>query len=184
MRIFLVRHAAVTVREDRPSAQWHLSQEGRSGAQALACEQQWAALSGVHASSEPKAIATAQRIAAQHGRRIRIDRDLREVERPWEGGDYRGLVRRYLAGEVLDRWEPQAQAGERVHQAISRVLDNAEERDVALVSHGLVLTIYLADLLGLDGDQAYHQWERIAFPDMAVVDPGSRRLELDWRGAA
>ncbi len=50
-------------------------------------------------------------------------------------------------------------------------------RDVAVVSHGLALTVYLAGLLDLDAAAAYELWSGIRFPDLAIVDPQARRLE-------
>ena len=72
MRLYLVRHSGVTVRPERPGAEWHLSQEGRAAADALADEQHWTELDAIHTSPEPKASSTAPRIAAPHSLPIRI----------------------------------------------------------------------------------------------------------------
>ncbi len=103
MLLYLVRHSGVTVRPERPGAEWHLSQEGRAAADALADEPHWAELPAIHTSPEPKASATAQRIAARHGMPLRFERDLREVEgRRWTESGYEELVRGYLAGNDTD----------------------------------------------------------------------------------
>ncbi|MEX1253271.1 MAG: histidine phosphatase family protein [Dehalococcoidia bacterium] len=182
MRLYLVRHAAVAVREDRPSSQWYLSEEGRAAAEALAAEPYWAEVHALHCSSEPKATGTAQRIAARHGLPVYIEPDLREVERPWAGEGYRDLVRRYLAGEAVAGWEARAAALERVRRCVARINEGAGGRDTAIVSHGLLLTLYLSDLLDLDSAAAYGQWEQIGFPDVALVEPESRRLVRAWSG--
>jgi len=181
MRIYLVRHAAVTVRPGQPIAQWHLSPEGRDAALALGDEQYWSNLSVVHTSPEPKAVATAQRIAAPHGLEIRIDADLREVERPWVEGGYDEAARRYLAGEPLAGWEPRNDALARVRGAIERI--GSRNEDAAAVSHGLVLTLYVSDLLDLDADGTFNLWRSIRFPDVAIVDTQARRVEKAF-GAA
>ncbi|MCH8025592.1 MAG: histidine phosphatase family protein [Chloroflexi bacterium] len=179
MRLYLVRHAGVTVRPERPGAEWHLSQEGRAAADAVADEQHWAELDAIHTSPEPKASSTAQRIAAPHGLPIRIERDLREVEgRGWtEQAEYREQVRRYLAGETVDSWELLADTQRRVRACIESITEQDDSRDVAVVSHGLALTVYLAGLLELDAAAAYEMWAGIRFPDIAIVDPQARRLE-------
>ncbi|OGO49739.1 MAG: hypothetical protein A2148_09865 [Chloroflexi bacterium RBG_16_68_14] len=183
-RLYLVRHAAVTVRPDQPSEQWHLSFEGRQAAEALAEEPFWAGLGGLHTSPEPKATATAQRIAARHGLPIRIERDLREVEgRVWIAEGFQERVRRYLTGEPIDSWEPREAAQTRVRGCIDGIAARSEGSEVGVVSHGLALTLYLGDLLGLDATAAYQLWTGIGLPDVAVVDLHSRRLEREFRDA-
>jgi len=173
--LYLVRHAAVTFRPDRPSAHWHLSPEGRAAAESLAEEPYWPQLAVVYTSPEPKACATAQRIAAPHGRAIRIERDLREVARPYVGDGYEGLAQRYLAGEALDGWEPRAEALARVWACVDSIVARGE--DAAAVLHGLALTLYLSDLLDLDAGGSYALWRSMRFPDVAIVDPQARRVE-------
>ncbi len=177
-RLYLVRHAEPTVRSDVPAAQWHLSPAGRAAAEALAGEPFWASVARVYTSPEPKAVATAQRIAARHGPALRIERDLREMEgRAWVEDGYADLVRRYLEGETVEAWEERSAALERVRACIGRIAAAQGEQDVALVSHGLVLTLYVADLLGLGPDAAYQLWARIRFPDVAILDQEARQVE-------
>jgi broad specificity phosphatase PhoE len=182
MRVYVVRHAAVAVREDRPSSQWYLSAEGRAAAEALAAEPYWAEVHALHCSSEPKAVGTAQRIAAHHGLPVHVETDLREVERPWASEGYRELVRRYLAGDAVPGWEPRAAALERVRRCAAKVIAAAGGHDAAIVSHGVLLTLYLSDMLDIDRDAAYEQWDHIGFPDVAVVEPETRRLVRGWNG--
>jgi broad specificity phosphatase PhoE len=170
VRLYLVRHAAVTVRPEAPSALWHLSPDGRTAAAALAEHDQWASVATVYCSSEPKAIGTAQRIAWRHGLRLQIEHDLHEVERPWTEGDYRALVRRYFAGDTLDGWEPSKSALARVRGAIEAIVTAGG--DAAIVSHGLALMLYISDLIGLDGAQTFEMWSGISFPDVAAVEDG------------
>jgi len=180
MRLYLVRHAAVVVRPAQPSAQWHLSPEGRAAADALADAPFWPSVSGIYASTEPKATGTAQRIAARHGLPLRIEPDLREVERPWMDGDYAAIARRYLAGDAIDGWEPRAEALARVRGCIERIVTRHAGLDIGIASHGLALTLYVSDLLGLDGEASGRLWSSIAFPDLALVDPEARRMERSF----
>ncbi len=176
-RLLLVRHAMPTIRPDAPGADWRLSPKGRAGAAALAEEPYWADLSVIHTSSEPKAIGTAQRIAAHHGLRILIEDGLREVGgRPWTGEGYSELGRRYLAGEPVGQWEPAEAALARVRDCIDGIVARSEGSDAALVSHGLALTLYLADLLGLDADASFVVWSGMRLPDVAIIDPAARRV--------
>jgi broad specificity phosphatase PhoE len=141
--VYLVRHAMTVIDPTTPSAEWVLSDDGRRAAAALDLPPL-----PVLTSSEPKAIATAELA----GWDAQPDDRLREVTRPFHGDDYEEYVRRYLAGEEPDGWEPRAHALERLHA----VLDGF---DGIAVSHGLAITLYT----GLDFDG----WKAMPFP--AVV---------------
>jgi broad specificity phosphatase PhoE len=181
VRLYLVRHAAVTVRPDVPGPYWHLSPEGRDGASALAEDPCWPHVAIICSSPEPKAVATAQRIAARHAKSIVIERDLHEVEgRAWTSGDYRAVVQRYLAGELIEGWEPRDAALDRMRSAVDAIAQRHPDEEVAVVSHGLVLTLWLAGLLGLDPVGTFDLWNRIRFPDLAIIDPAARRVERDF----
>lgn len=181
MRLYLIRHGAVTVRPDRPGVGWHLSAEGRAKVETLAEQDHWAGLDGLFTSPEPKAAATAQRIAAPNELRIHIERDLREVEnRSWVEEGYADQVRRYFAGEATGDWEKRGSALDRVRTCIGSIVQQGEGRDVGVVAHGLVLTLYVADLLELADESAFELWERIRFPDVAVVDPEARTVETGF----
>ena len=182
-RLYLVRHSAVTVRPERPIAEWHLSPEGRAAVDRLAEEPYWASVRGIHTSPEPKAVATAQRIAARHGLPIRIERDLHEVERGgWAGDGYRELVQRYFAGEALDGWEARDEALARAGACIDGIAARHEGLDAGIVSHGLALTLYIADRFALDAEAVFAMWGRIRFPDVAAVDPQARQIVRGFGG--
>ena len=123
-----------------PSEHWVLSEDGLRAAAAL----ELPALP-VLSSSEPKALATAK--AA--GWDARPDDRLREVTRPFHGDDYEAYVRRYLAGDEPDGWEPRAHALERLRAALDGF-------DGIAVTHGLAITLYA----GLSFDE----WRAMPFP--------------------
>lgn len=182
MRLYLVRHADVTTRPELPGRLWHLSPEGRRQAEELGRQPSWSGVQGLHTSSEPKALATAQRIAAANELPIRIERDLREVEgRAFVDRDtYLEQARRYLAGEPVEGWEPREPALARMRGCIERIVARHRDMDVGIVSHGLVLTLYVGEVLDLDTTAAHELWSRMRFPDVGVLDPNARRLERDF----
>jgi len=179
--LYLVRHAAVTVRPDLPGPLWHLSPEGRVGANALAREPFWASVRGIHTSAEPKAVATAQRLASVNELPIRIEPDLREVEgRAWVEGGYSDQVHAYLAGDAPEGWEPIEDARARVTTSIHGIVARHEGLNVGIVSHGIVLTIYLSGALGLTSKDAIALWDRIKFPDAAAFDPQTKHFKREF----
>lgn len=142
--MYLVRHAMTAIDPAAPSAEWALSEEGRRDAAALDLP----ALP-VLTSSERKAVDTA-RLA---GWDAHPDDRLREVTRPFVADGYDEHVRRYLAGDEPEGWEPRAHALERLRA----VLDGF---DGIAVTHGLAIALYA----GLDFDA----WKALPFP--AVVE--------------
>lgn len=138
--VYLVRHAMTVIDMTTPSAEWVLSEDGRRAAAALELPPL-----PVLSSSEPKALDT----AALAGWDATPDDRLREVARPFHGDDYADYVRRYLAGDEPDGWEPRAHALERLHAALDGF-------DGIAVTHGLAISLYA----GLDFDA----WRTLPFP--------------------
>jgi broad specificity phosphatase PhoE len=139
--VYLVRHAMTVVQPSVPSHEWRLSEDGRAAAAALELPQL-----PVLSSTERKALDTAELA----GWRATPDDRLREVTRPFHGdGTYEERVRRYLAGEELDGWEPRAHALERLRAALDGF-------DGIAVTHGLAIALYAG--LGFD------EWRALPFP--------------------
>ena len=142
--MIFVRHAMPEVVPGLPPAEWHLGEEGRAAARALA--RRIGPVAEIVTSDEPRAVETAYLL----GGTIRRDPRLREVERPpaWDDA-YRDTARRYLEGEAIPGWEPRAGVIARMEQA-------ATEADV-VVTHGLALTLHLR--------QSPTFWGALRFPD-------------------
>lgn len=170
-RLVLVRHAQVDVRADVPATEWRLTREGLEAAAALARSPLFAGVRVLASSPEPKAHGTALPIAARLGFPVRVERDLRESERPelpiLPREEHESLVARYLGGEELAGWEPLDAVRARLRGVAARLLAG-HDGDVALVSHGRALAI----LLGLSP----REWAAIPLPAVAVADARTLRL--------
>ena len=117
----------------------------------------------------------------QERAREHIERDLREVEgRAWVAEAYEEHVRRYLAGDAVDGWEACVTARERVRSSIERIAAESGEQDIGVVSHGLVLTLYLSDALGLDAEASFDLWSSMRFPDVCVIDHETQTVEREF----
>jgi broad specificity phosphatase PhoE len=148
-----VRHAEVDLDLGRPAATWTLSDAGRAAADEVA--DLLAPVARVVSSPEPKARATAAPLARRSGIAVELDERLREVERTANLPDYdahRDSVRRYLAGAVVEGWEPRADAHARFAAAVAG-LDGA-----VVVTHATVLALFL--------DYDFRQWEAMRLPDV------------------
>jgi broad specificity phosphatase PhoE len=181
MLLYLIRHSIVSPRPDEPAPRWRLSPEGRDAADALAREPFWSELHGIHTSYELKTVATAQRLAAPNELPIRIERDLREVDgRAWVQSGYADLVQDYLAGDPPDGWERPEVARSRMRDCIDGIVERHSDVNVGIVSHGIVLTVYLADVLDLDAEASIELWQSMRFPDVAVLDLERKRFEREF----
>ena len=177
-RLILVRHAAVELRDDEPPEAWQLRSDGRDAAARLAAWSGWRNVMLVASSPEPKAFDTAAPIAAAAGVELRVESDLREAGRPRRPVasrvEYVALASAYLRGEPLAGWEPASEVRQRVVACIDRLVAVAQG-DVAVVSHGLALSL----LLALEPVE----WERFPLPAVAVADPRTRRILRPWARA-
>ena len=183
-RLVLVRHAQVRLDAELPPRLWELTAEGREAAEALARLEPFAGVEALVTSPEPKARATAEPIARAAGVKLRVEPDLREAERGASPVDDRdgfiAQVDAWLGGGPVPGWEERDAAAARIVACIEQLL--AESRgDLVLVSHGTVLSLYLAWLRGQERVDL-SEWETIPLPAVAVIDPSARAILAPWRG--
>ncbi|MBA2297458.1 MAG: histidine phosphatase family protein [Actinobacteria bacterium] len=184
-RLVLVRHAPVRLDPETPPRLWELTDEGRAAAERLARLDVFRGVEALVTSPEPKARATAAPIAVTGGYELRVDHGLREAERgaaPVDDRDgFVAQVDAWYGGTPVPGWEERDVAAARIVGAVARLRDELRG-DLVLVSHGTVLSLYLAWLLGRERvDLA--EWEAIPLPAFVVVDPVARRLVEPWSGA-
>jgi broad specificity phosphatase PhoE len=103
--------------------------------------------------------------------------DLRELRRT-EGlvPDYEAVVRQVLENPFrsINGWEPAGEAQTRILTAIERLLLAHEGKTLAVVSHGLVITLYLAYLT--DSAPSFDVWKGLPFACAIQVDPDERKI--------
>lgn len=168
--ITYVRHAMAVQADGVHPTLWHLDDVGRADAARMAERLEVAPVIGrLVASTEPKALETAEAIAARWGSELITDERLREAVRPWIGPGYRAIVHRYLRGDLPEGWEPHDDVASRMAEAVSDAVAAAKDRPVVLVSHGLALSLHLGERLGRDFDRESF-WRSLAFPDAWALD--------------
>jgi broad specificity phosphatase PhoE len=174
--LYLIRHAH-SQRTALPAETWALSESGIQQARRLAELPFWREVQIICSSWEPKALQTAEIVAEQHSLPIEPILDLRELRRT-EGfvPDYESAVREVLANPLKSYhgWEPAGEAQTRIMTAIERLLMLHEGETLAVVSHGLALTLYLAYLT--DSAPTLDLWRSLSFASATQVDPGARTV--------
>ncbi len=179
-RIVLIRHGMPRIEEGVPAADWQLSPEGAVAAADLAAHLRGFDFDAIASSPEPKAAGTAQAIAARLGLAVEIDPGLAEharrsvgfLPRPEiEAGIARLLARphyKVFGDETGD------ECYERFAAALARQADKGAG-DVAMVTHGTILTVYL-DRMGRLTD-AFAFWRALKTP-AAVILAGAKMQVL------
>ncbi|MBO0844140.1 MAG: histidine phosphatase family protein [Nocardioides sp.] len=166
MNLSLVRHGRPLVDRARPAHEWPLDPAYADDVRALRTRLPGHA--AWYSSPEPKAIATARLLTDEP---VEVVADLREHERhstDWIA-DFEEVVRRAFEHPdfpAYDGWEPLAHTRRRVVQAVDRIRDAHQSRDVVLVGHGTAWTLLRAALAG--GPPDLDAWAGLAMPDLFV----------------
>jgi broad specificity phosphatase PhoE len=148
-------------------ATWPLGAEGRAAARRLI--RRLPAGAFLVASDEPKAWQT---LDPGGERAVPRDARLTEVRRTEEfNDDFRRIRRSYVSGAAIAGWERQIEVARRFATAIEAATDHAGGRDVVVASHGMAMTVWLAETLPLADPGSF--WAELRFPDILVVNLGA-----------
>jgi broad specificity phosphatase PhoE len=177
--LILVRHSTPDIKRDVPAAEWHLSSEGERRARTFADRVSFTDATTVFSSCEPKALETAQAIAAKLNLVVEAVPGLHEHERPVaqmlsrEAFDQniRDLFAR--PGERVFGAETANQARRRFTAALMRLVTRTGG-DVLVVSHGTVITLFVAEATGVE---PFAFWKRQEMPFAVSLSLPELRLE-------
>lgn len=172
-KLVLVRHSVPEIVPGVPASQWHLSNEGRRRCTWLAARLKAYSLDLIVASQEPKSIETGQIVADILGIPLETAPDLHEHER--QNVEFTFDKKQFQANVASVFEHPRTQvfgnetadeAHSRFSQAIASVLGKHSDRNLAVVSHGTVMALFVARATGLD---AFPFWERLGLPSCTVL---------------
>ena len=170
--LVLVRHSKPEIEPDRPASAWKLSEVGRRRSGLLAAGLRDFSPAAVWSSEEPKAVETAEIVAAALGVPARTADGLEEHHR--DGVPYFDTEAEFEAaveqlfekpGELVLGAETAEQALARFSAAIDRVVD--ADQDNIVVTHGTVMTLYVASVAGVEPKRL---WRRLDTPSFVVLD--------------
>jgi broad specificity phosphatase PhoE len=152
-------------------------------AKELATSEKFSEINGIIHSSEVKAKQTAEAFAEGLDVQMYQLSGLDELARNHEGRlndeEYRERVHRALSepeNGVLG-WESAASALKRFEDAVRKVDIMFHQKNVLIVSHGLVLTLYFCKLKGLQGI-AYERWKQLEFLAWGLVRDGRALVDI------
>ncbi|MEH1963937.1 MAG: histidine phosphatase family protein [Nostoc sp.] len=172
-RLILVRHSLPEKIVGVPAREWHLSAEGQQRSHLLAQKLANYQPAIIAASTEPKAIETAQIIAQQFDKSVEVMEGLHEHNRSdlsfVEEKKFIETLAAFFAkpDELVMGLETATQAYQRFQQAVENIIAKTPNGDVIIVTHGTVMTLFIA---AFTGKEAFQFWQQIEHP-MGIVLP-------------
>ena len=167
--LILVRHGRPVIDPDIPPPQWGLCPEGRDAVAALAEKLIPFGAKAAISSPEPKALQTAEIIGQRLGLAVEVEHGLHEHKRSHVSFGTEEEFRQRIA-QVFANPSVPAPGGESAEQACDRLATTLAKhtvRPLVAVTHGTVLSHYVARSLGLD---AHDLWRSLHTPDAFILD--------------
>ena len=182
--LFLITHAHTQQKKEADATQWELSETGEAQAIALARLPLWDDVDRVVVSSEAKTRLTVAPVLAARRLPMTVDPRLDELRRGsgWVE-DYAARVAEVFAHPnlAIGGWESAADALARFVSGIHALRDDAfPQETIALVGHGLTLSLFRAHLLGQDRVD-FAEWQRLSFCAVAAIEWPELRLIQDFQ---
>ncbi|MCY4114394.1 MAG: histidine phosphatase family protein [Chloroflexi bacterium] len=178
-KLVLVRHSQPWIERDVPAAEWRLSELGRRRAESMAARLRGYRANLIWCSREPKAVETAEIVGSALGIPVRIKAGLEEHHRqnaPFfpTTQEFEQAIEEFFCqpSRLVFGSETASQACGRFSAAIEAVLE-ADSGDAIVVTHGTVMTLYLAQVAGL---QPMTFWRDLQSPCLVEVGLSSMRV--------
>lgn len=183
MRLYLIRHAHTQPDPQADAAQWSLSARGQAQAQILARQPFWAEVTHIVVSSEAKTRLTVEPVLTQRQLPLLVDPRFDELRRGGWSSDAEYVNQVQLAfaqpAQPAGEWEAAAHALQRLRSGIADLVVRYPGATLALVGHGLLLSLYRAALRG-QATVPLADWQQLGFAAVALVDPTAGRLLQDF----
>ena len=179
-KLVLVRHSLPAFVTGVPASHWRLSEEGRRRCEKLAERLAAYDLAALVTSEEPKAAETGQIVARILGLPVETAPGLHEHERGMvrdlgSQEAFQAQVTRFFEhpDELILGYETADEAHARFAAAVTAVLEQHPHGNLAIVSHGTVMALFVARANRLD---PILFWKSLGLPAFAVFSLPSFRL--------
>jgi len=171
-KLILVKHSLPEILPEIPASEWHLSAEGRRRCQVLADELAGHDPDIIFSSPELKAQETAQIVAQQLVKPLFIVPGLHEHERKtvWFKNEdqFKASVKEFFEqpDALVFGEETATQALNRFSSAVDQLISKNRDQTLVVVSHGTVITLFVADNCGIE---PFPFWSRLDLPSFVVL---------------
>jgi len=172
-KLYIIRHAA-TQQSASPAETWPLSAQGQAQAQALVEHPCWQEVTRIVSSPEAKALATVRPSAQRHGLPLEVHSDLRELQRSpvyLTNEGYQRTVQELFEHpeRSVNQWESASSVRSRMQAAIKQLCERYNHDTLALVSHGLALSIWLAAVRS-EAKPSFEAWRSLGFCTVLALE--------------
>ena len=178
--LILIKHSQPQIDPTIPANQWQLSAEGHRRAQVLAQKLAKYELDLIFSSVEPKAVETAQVVGNALDKPVEVVKGLHEHARCnvkfLEKDKFEESVAQFFAQpDVLTFGSETAdQAHHRFSQAVAGISAKYPNNNLALITHGTVLTLFVSRLAAVAPfpfwkDLELPSWVVLAHPNLELV---------------
>jgi broad specificity phosphatase PhoE len=164
------------------AATWTLSETGLTQARILAQQPFWERVDRIVLSSEPKTRLTVEGVLRTRPLPVIVDPRFDELKRTAEWTyDYAARVAEVFAhpDQSIEGWEAATHALTRFAAGIEALQQQFRGETLALVGHGLTLSLYRAHLLG-QPNVDWDQWRTLSFAAVARVNVEAGKLVDDF----
>ena len=179
-KLMLIKHASPLVVPGTPPEKWSLSDKGKESCNALADALRDYEPATIISSTEPKASETAQLLASRFRISSSTAEDLHEHDRSnvphMRSGEFISHMELFFRKpneRVLGR-ESADQCADRFEDAVHDLLDQHKTGNLAIVSHGTVIALFIARH---GGGNAFEWWRKMGLPSFAVMSLPDLKLE-------
>jgi len=162
-----------------PAPDWHLGERGRALSELLANKLAAYSPDVVVSSVEPKAIETAQIVANRLSLPHEIAEGLHEHDRrnvpfmPLAELEARAAEFFAKPDQLVLGSETGNQAHARFAKAIDRVIEKHPRKNIAIVSHGSVISLFVAR----NNEMPFDFWKRLGLPSIVVLSLPAMTVE-------
>jgi broad specificity phosphatase PhoE len=178
--LILIKHAQPLVEPDVPSDQWRLSPRGVELCGPLAERLRALEPSVIISSREPKAVETAaaaaQRLKLPHEQANGLHEHDRSNVPHMRSAEFISMVELFFRkpDELVLGRETANQALARFSSAVDSVLNEHLQDNVAIVSHGTVIALFVAQHSERSG---FELWRKLGLPSFVVLSRPELRVE-------
>lgn len=172
-RLILVKHSTPVIEVSVPAREWTLSAEGQARARQLADLLSHHRPEVIISSVELKARETAEILAVTLEVGLQVVTGLHEHDRtnaPYYSSDeFQNRVRAFFETPdmLVFGMETARQALTRFSAAVDEVLKAYPEKVIVIVAHGTVISLFVAQLTGIDG---FSLWQELGLPAFVTLD--------------
>jgi probable phosphoglycerate mutase len=161
-----MRHAETAIDQNVPVHEWSLTKEGFHQAKVLASIGFFDSIDSIFSSTEGKALQTAAPFADRLGIEIVSLSELRELDRGigelLSEAEYLQSVEGILnKHDEVPGWEFRESAMTRFQAGLGEIMSKGGFKEALVISHGLVLSMQFASLLGVE--DVFSRWQRLKF---------------------